>query len=60
VGEEVAILAPRRVVLSHHDDWLPGFSVATDVSIIRDELARVAPKSELVELGYMDGTTLLP
>jgi hypothetical protein len=60
VGVEVAALAPRKVVLSHHDDWLPGFSVATDVSIIRDELTRVAPKTELVELGYLDGTVLLP
>lgn len=60
VGVEVAMLAPRKVVLAHHDDWLPGFSVATDVSIIRDELARVARKSELVELGYLDGTVLLP
>jgi hypothetical protein len=60
VGREVEMLAPRKVVLSHHDDWLPGFSIATDVSVIRDELARVAPKTELVELDYVDGTVLLP
>ena len=60
VGVEVAMLAPRKVVLSHHDDWLPGFSIATDVSVIRDEVARVAPETALIELGYVDGTTLLP
>ena len=26
---------PRRLLLSHHDDWLPGFSVATDMAPLR-------------------------
>jgi L-ascorbate metabolism protein UlaG (beta-lactamase superfamily) len=60
VGRQVALLSPRRVVLSHHDDWLPGFSVDTDVGPIRDELACVAPDVSLVELGYLDGTVVLP
>jgi L-ascorbate metabolism protein UlaG (beta-lactamase superfamily) len=59
VGREVELLQPRRVVLSHHDNWLPGFSVDTDVGPIRDELARVAPGTELLELGYLDGTPVL-
>ncbi len=42
------------------DDWLPGFSIDTDVKPIRDELARVVPGAELVELGYVDGTEILP
>jgi hypothetical protein len=45
-------------VLSHHDNWLPGFSVDTDVGPIRDELARVAPGTELIDLGYLDGTQI--
>ncbi|HEX8803660.1 MAG TPA: MBL fold metallo-hydrolase [Acidimicrobiales bacterium] len=60
VAREVELLAPRRVVLCHHDDWLPGFSVDTDVAPIRAEIARVAPGTELLELGYLDGTTILP
>lgn len=60
VGRQVAMLRPGRVVLCHHDDWLPGFSVDTDVTPIRDELARVVPDTELVELGYLDGTKMLP
>ncbi len=60
VGREVSLLEPRRVVLCHHDDWLPGFSVDTDIAPIRDELARVAPATELVELGYLDATPVLP
>jgi hypothetical protein len=60
VGRQVGLLGPRRVVLAHHDDWLPGFSVDTDVGPIRDELARVAPDTTLAELGYVDGTVILP
>jgi L-ascorbate metabolism protein UlaG (beta-lactamase superfamily) len=60
VGRQVGLLGPRRVVLAHHDDWLPGFSVDTEVGPIRDELARVAPDTTLVELGYVDGTVILP
>jgi L-ascorbate metabolism protein UlaG (beta-lactamase superfamily) len=55
VAREAALLRPRQVILSHHDDWMPGFSVATDLGPIREELARWLPHSELVELGYLDG-----
>ena len=55
VAREAALLRPRRVILSHHDDWMPGFSVATDTGPIRDELSRWLPHSELVELDYLDG-----
>jgi hypothetical protein len=60
VAQEVALLEARRVVLSHHDNWLPGFSVDTDVTPIREELARLAPSAELVDLGYLDGARILP
>ena len=39
---------------------LPGFSIPTDVKPIREELARVVPHSELLELGYLDCTAILP
>jgi L-ascorbate metabolism protein UlaG (beta-lactamase superfamily) len=55
VAREASMLRPRRVVLSHHDDWMPGFSVATDTSFIQKELAHWLPHGELVELGYLDG-----
>lgn len=60
VARQADLLRPRRIVLSHHDDWLPGFSIDTDVKPIRDELARRLPNAELVELGYLDGTQILP
>lgn len=58
VARQAWMLRPRRVVLGHHDDWLPGFSVATDTGPIRDELARWLPRCELVETGYLAGLDL--
>lgn len=58
VARQADLVRPRRVILAHHDDWLPGFSTDTDVKPIREELARVAPRVELVELGYVDGFSL--
>jgi L-ascorbate metabolism protein UlaG (beta-lactamase superfamily) len=55
VARQASLLKPRRVVLAHHDDWLPGFSTATDVGPIRDELGRWAPWARLDELSYLDG-----
>ncbi len=60
VAHQADLLRPRRVVLSHHDNWLPGFSIDTDVKVIRDALARAAPRAELVELGYLDAAPILP
>jgi L-ascorbate metabolism protein UlaG (beta-lactamase superfamily) len=59
VGRQVDLLRPRKILLCHHDNWLPGFSVATDMAPIREELARVAPGTELLEPGYMEGTVIL-
>jgi len=59
LAREVELLQPRRVVLSHHDDWLPGFSRAIDVSPIRDALRRAAPATELVEMGYRAAAAIL-
>jgi L-ascorbate metabolism protein UlaG (beta-lactamase superfamily) len=56
VAREVAMLRPRRVLLCHHDDWLPGFSVPTDLAPIRAALAAQAPDVELLEPGYLAGT----
>jgi L-ascorbate metabolism protein UlaG (beta-lactamase superfamily) len=55
VAREVELLRPRRVVLNHHDDWLPGFSRAIDVAPIREALARSAATTDLVEMGYLEG-----
>lgn len=53
VARQADLLRPKRVVLSHHDNWLPGFSGAVNVGPIRTELSRWAPHSELIEMGYL-------
>ena len=58
VARQVDMLRPRRVILSHHDDWLPGFSIPTNTEPIREELARVVPGTELMELGYLGGDAI--
>jgi hypothetical protein len=60
VARQVEMLRPGSVVLSHHDDWLPGFSIDTDITPIREAIERVAPATKLVELGYLDATPILP
>jgi L-ascorbate metabolism protein UlaG (beta-lactamase superfamily) len=55
VARQAWLLRPRRVVLGHHDDWLPGLSIDTDTGPIREELARWLPHCELAEPGYLDG-----
>lgn len=58
VAREVELARPRRLVLGHHDDWLPGFSRAIEVAPIREALARSAPGTELVEMGYAEAVSI--
>jgi L-ascorbate metabolism protein UlaG (beta-lactamase superfamily) len=53
VARQVAAVRPRRLFLSHHDDWLPGFSVPTEMAPLRAAIAAAAPDTELVEPGYL-------
>ena len=58
VAREADLLRPRRAFLSHHDDWLPGFSTPIDLEPVRAAMALVAPGVELVETGYLEGFPL--
>ena len=60
VARQADLLRPRRMVLCHHDNWLPGFSIDTDLTPIRERLKQHAPRVELLELEYLDGTQILP
>jgi len=60
VARQAELLRPRRLLLCHHDDWLPGFSIDTDVAPIREALARRAPDTELLEPGYLAASEILP
>jgi L-ascorbate metabolism protein UlaG (beta-lactamase superfamily) len=55
VARQAWLVKPRRVLLSHHDDWLPGFSVDTEVAPIAEELDRWLPGADLATIGYLDG-----
>lgn len=57
MAREVDLLRPRRVVLSHHDDYLPTPNPrkhADTVDPVRAELARQHPGVELVDLAYLE------
>jgi hypothetical protein len=54
VVDQVELIRPLTLLLCHHDDWLPGFSIATDVTAIRKELARRAPGVRLLEPSYLE------
>ena len=56
VARQVAAVRPRRLLLSHHDDWLPGFSVPTDMGPLRAAIAAAVPGTELLEPGYLAAT----
>ena len=56
VAQQVGLLRPRRLLFSHHDDWLPGFSVPTDMAPLRDAVAAASPETELLEPGYLAAT----
>ncbi|MEM9655880.1 MAG: MBL fold metallo-hydrolase [Actinomycetota bacterium] len=58
VVRQAELLTPKRVILGHHDNWLPGFSVDTNVAPIRDALQTALPNTDLLEPGYVDGTAL--
>jgi L-ascorbate metabolism protein UlaG (beta-lactamase superfamily) len=60
VAAEARLLGPRRVVLAHHDDWLPGFTTGNlDVTPVREALARALPSAELTELDYASAAEVL-
>jgi L-ascorbate metabolism protein UlaG (beta-lactamase superfamily) len=56
IAGEAVLLAPRHLVLCHHDDWMPPFTRPGDLGPVRDALAAAAPGVRLHEPGY--GTVL--
>jgi Beta-lactamase superfamily domain len=58
VGRQVAAVRPAELVLCHHDDWLPGFSVPTEMGPLRAAIAAAAPDTHLLEPAYLDATLI--
>jgi hypothetical protein len=59
VAQQAATLGAGTVVLCHHDDWFPGFSIATDIEPIRAAIGAAAPDARLLTLDYLDHTPIL-
>jgi L-ascorbate metabolism protein UlaG (beta-lactamase superfamily) len=60
VAEQTGLLGPpERLILCHHDNWLPGFSHPMNTQPIREALSRATPGTELVEIGYNNGYPVL-
>ena len=59
VGQQAAALGATEIILGHHDNWLPGFSIPTDVEPIRSAITAHAPAATLLDLDYLDQTQIL-
>ena len=46
------------MLLCHHDNWLPGFSVPTDLQPIREAVAARVPSTQLIEPDYVAATEI--
>ena len=55
---EVNLLTPHSVILSHHDDWLPGLTAPIDEDPIRKAVESTDSAPSLVSLGYNSGFPL--
>lgn len=58
IGKQVDLLRPQKVLFCHHDNWLPGFSIPTDLTSVREEISRVRPGTTVLEPGYLAATPI--
>ena len=59
VAREADLLRPKTIVLGHHDNWNPPVTSPADMGPIRSELARQAPRVDLVDMGYLENYPVL-
>ncbi len=60
IAMEARMLGARKVVVGHHDNWMPPVTAAEfDMGPVRAELAREAPAAALLEPGYLEAFELL-
>jgi L-ascorbate metabolism protein UlaG (beta-lactamase superfamily) len=56
---EAKLLGAKKVFIGHHDNWMPPVTPGEfDMAPVRQRLAEEAPGAELIETGYLAGTTL--
>jgi hypothetical protein len=52
---ETKLLGARKVILGHHDNWMPPITSGEfDSAPLREQLAAQLPQAELIERGYLD------
>jgi hypothetical protein len=57
---EARTLGASRVVIGHHDDWMPPITSGDfDMAPVRAELAKEAPGAKLLEPGYLEAMEIL-
>jgi L-ascorbate metabolism protein UlaG (beta-lactamase superfamily) len=60
VAREVDLLRPRRVIISHHDDWnATGVDPERTFAPVQEELKRQHPRVDLVKQTYQERYPLL-
>ncbi|HJN93224.1 MAG TPA: hypothetical protein QGF05_10955, partial [Dehalococcoidia bacterium] len=64
VGRMGDLLRPPRMVLGHHDDWMPpmtrDMTSADALAPVKNELSHMAPRTELVEMDLQSNYTVFP
>lgn len=58
IARQTELLRPARLLLGHHDDWMPGLTSALDTAPVREALAERTPGVDFVEIGYRSGYPL--
>jgi L-ascorbate metabolism protein UlaG (beta-lactamase superfamily) len=59
IAMEAKLLGAKRVVLGHHDNWMPPITNGDfDTGLVRERLGREAPGVEFVERGYSETIVL--
>ena len=60
-GLEAELLKPDTIIFGHHDNWMPPTTRdgGTDLAPVREEVAKRARESKILEPGYSEGTVIL-
>jgi len=60
IAMEAKLLGARKVVLGHHDNWMPPVTRTDfDMGAVRTQLATEAPGAQLVEAAYLEPVAML-
>ena len=60
IAMEAKLLGPRKVILGHHDNWMPPVTRRDfDLEAVRVELAKEVPNASLLEAGYLEPVEIL-